>query len=249
MLSPIVRFQLTVQKLLGYINFSWFIPLVVLILKRVQCYRIANVYEFRQRVRQLTQEAHEQSRPIVIAANHLTALDSVIINWALYPWTSYLKSFRLFPWNVPEYENFGKRPLLRLGCYLGKCVYIRRQGSREQKKLALDKLKYLCSHGEAICIFPEGGRSRTGKVDRSQAAYGVGQILNELEDPIVWCIYLRGYGQDTYTWFPAKKEHFHIDIRTIEPQSERSGMRAARDKTQQIFQTLEDMEADYFDHR
>ena len=177
--------RLRIQQVLSYLNLIWFAPLIVFFLKFIYGYKIRNLKTFRLHVKYLKSRAN--GRPIVIAANHLTAIDSFIINWALHPWPRYIYQFKDFPWNVPEYSNFGHNPILKLLCYLGKCVYIKRTGSKKQKARTMKKLQHLAKMNNIVCIFPEGGRSRTGFVDKESATYGIGQILNHLEDPLVWC--------------------------------------------------------------
>ena len=241
------KLNISLQKFLSFVNFLWFAPLMVMILKLVFRFKINELEEFRTQVLKLSIEKGE--RPIVIAANHLTVIDSLIINWALYSWPQYLRQFRDFPWNVPEASNFARNPALRIMCYLGKCIFIQRSGSRDHKKQTLSKLKYLGQQGESLCIFPEGGRGKSGTLDISSATYGIGEILNELHEPIVWAIYLRGGRQDGATWLPKRGERFTLSISAIEVKSESKGRRAAREKTLTIFQKLIQMEGDYFDSR
>ncbi len=40
-------------------------------------------------------------------------------------------------------------------------------------------------------IFPEGGRTRTGRVDTEGFSYGVGRFVKEFPDLKVMCLYLR----------------------------------------------------------
>ena len=108
-------------------------------------------------------------------------------------------------------------------CYLGKCVYVERQGNASSKALTINKLSYLLDLGQTVCIFPEGGRSRTGSIDRDGATYGIGQLIDENPDAIVCCLYLRGLQQDTFSNFPQIGDEFHIDLETIVPKSAHKG--------------------------
>ncbi|SME95915.1 lysophospholipid acyltransferase family protein [Pseudobacteriovorax antillogorgiicola] len=247
LISPLTRWSIRLQQVLSFLCMIWLAPIVIFYLKFYRKHRIRDLNEFRKDVRDKIKAA--ANRPIIIAANHLTAIDSFIINWALMPWPHYLWYFHRFPWNVPEYANFGHNPFLRLLCYLGKCCFIKRNGSKRHKARVMSRLQFLGMEGESICIFPEGGRSRTGRVDRDAATYGVGEILEEIGNAVVWCIYLRGDSQESYSWLPKKQETFTIKLKALEPHSQHRGRRAARDKTLQIFDQLTKLEQDYFDHR
>ncbi|MFW7380557.1 MAG: lysophospholipid acyltransferase family protein [Oligoflexus sp.] len=239
--------SLKIQRTLAYFNMIWFVPLFMLILSWLGRYRCCNLQEIRDAVRKLEQE--NLQRPILICANHLTMIDSLLIIWFLYDFPTYLKTFRRFPWNVPELQNFGKNPLLRLMCYLGKCIYVERSGSLETKKLTLSKLAYLLDEGESLCIFPEGGRSRTGRINRDGAVYGVGQLIQTHPQIKVWCLYMRGLGQEQYSFFPKRGESFHLSLEMIEPQTTHTGRRADRDLTMQVMDQLVKMEDAFWHDR
>jgi hypothetical protein len=98
-------------------------------------------------------------------------------------------------------------------------------------------------------VFPEGGRSRSGRVDVEAAAYGVGRIVNALPGCRVLCVYLRGETQETFSDLPSRGERFHISVACIEPKSDRAGLRGSLDVARQITTRLAEMERSYFDGR
>ncbi len=184
-------------------------------------------------------------RPVLLCANHLTMIDSMLITWLLFDFRTLIRHFNRFPWNVPEVKNFGNNVLLRLMCYLGKCVYVERSGSPDSRRLSWSKVQYLNTLGETICIFPEGGRSRLGRIDRDSAVYGVGQLVQDNPETLVVSVYLRGYKQDDYSFFPQYRERFYLDFRVC-PCAAEPGRRGQRSITLGIMDQLERMEGDYF---
>lgn len=180
--------------------------------------------------------------PLVICANHLTMIDSMLLGAVLFPTSHYMFSFRHLPWNLPEIQNFGRKFWVRIMCYLGKCVYVERAGSAASKDLTLAKVKFLMSENETILIFPEGGRSRTGRVNPELASYGVGSILQDFPDCSVLCVYLRGRGQESYSFFPKRRERFQCSVDLIKPRTAENGRRGSKDLTLQIMNTLKKLE-------
>ncbi len=87
--------------------------------------------------------------------------------------------FRRVPWNLPERDNFQRNIFLAVLCYLAKCLPVNRGGSREELQRLLEKCRRVLDWGQSLLIFPEGGRSRTGRVDRENFSYGVGRFLDE----------------------------------------------------------------------
>jgi hypothetical protein len=184
--------------------------------------------------------------PLVICGNHLTAIDSLLIMWALSPgWKAFLEP-RLMPWNLPDKANFSGNAVIRFLCYVGRCLPIMRRGPREEVRRVLDKVQLLLSKGNSILIFPEGGRSRVGRVDTENFSYGVGTILQESPQAKVVCVFFRGDAQKDFSALPHRGDRFHIALRPLAPRSENTGLRGARDLSTQIVHTLADMEREYF---
>jgi 1-acyl-sn-glycerol-3-phosphate acyltransferase len=247
LLTVLQKLTLNLQRQLAFLNMFWFVPLFKLILTVGGRYQAHNLPQIRRKIAKLTAEA--DGRPILICANHLTMIDSLLIIWFLYDFKSYSRSFRLFPWNVPEVSNFGRNILLRFMCYLGKCIYVERFGSSENRKITLAKLDYVLARGESLCIFPEGGRSRTGRIEPDNAVYGVGHLIERHPQVQVWCLYLRGDHQQSYSFFPKRGDMFHLDVTPLEPKTTATGRRAQKELTLQVVKQLQVMEANYWHDR
>jgi len=206
-------------------------------------YRIPLLAQSRSRYRDLLKEG---KGPVVICGNHLTAIDSLLIMWALSPgWKAFLKP-SLMPWNLPDKHNFSGNVYIRFLCYVGRCIPVVRRGPREEVKRVMAKVTSLLSRGHSVLIFPEGGRSRIGRVDTENFSYGVGTILQETPDARVLCVFFRGRQQKDFSNLPARGDEFYIDLRMIRPYSENSGLRGARDISAQIVHSLAEMEKRYF---
>lgn len=234
---------LRLQALVGRAAFPVVGPTVIAYLRFVRKNRIRDRAAVRRAYRELTRT----ERPLVVCANHLTMFDSLFLHWALASPARYLLDFRLFAWNVPAVENFKRGLLLRALTYLGKTVPIDRGGSPEHHREVLAKLAWLAAHGQICTIFPEGGRSRTGRVEPDRVTYGVGHILKELERPLVLCVYLRGERQTTWGYLPERGDELYVALELLEPTTTATGLRAARDLSRQVAERLKQMEERYFE--
>ncbi len=110
----------------------------------------------------------------------------------------------------------------------------------------IKRVQHLLSRGETALIFPEAGRSRSGRVEADSVAHAVGRILTSVPGCQPLCVYLRGDRQHTWSTVPARGDSFYIDFELVEPQSDHSGMRRSRDFSQQIVDRLVGMEKKYF---
>ena len=209
-------------------------------------YEIVGIERLRARYRQLR---NESDAPLLICANHLTMIDSAIIAWALGSPGWYLLHYSSIPWNLPERRNFAYSPASEILSYLMKCLPVTRGGERAAVADVLNRFVYLLSQGEVGMIFPEGGRSRSGRVEIDAATPGVGRIVTALPGCRVLCVYLRGERQKTFAAVPARGERLHLRMELTEPRSRHSGLRGSRDIARQIVAKLAEMEKDYFDGR
>lgn len=234
---------LQVQNFIGQITVIIIAPLYFL-LTRIFFYRIRNLKEIR---RQCAEEFSRHKGPWIICANHLTMVDSFILTYAMFSLGQYIKNYKKLPWNLPERSNFQSNIILAVLCYVSKCVPVDRGGPREKTKKTLDKCIYLMRQGQNIMIFPEGGRSRTGRVDREGFSYGVGRFVQDVEGCKIMCIYLRGDKQAAYSSIPAWGEKFSARVETFTPTpAAENGLRVQREYATQIIDRLVQMEDKYF---
>lgn len=208
--------------------------------------RVENQDEVRRAWREIWGTRHG---PLLLCANHLTMIDSALIAWALAKPSWYVWHFAALPWNVPERTHFASTRPRRVLAYLFKCLPIVRGGSRNEVADTLARFTHVVSRGDAGLIFPEGGRSRSGRVEVENAAYGVGRIVRSLPGCRVLCVYLRGEQQHSYSNVPMRDDRLHISLSCIEPKSDHSGLRGSLDVARQIAGRLAEMEREYFAER
>ena len=237
------KFALKIQYLVGWITFPFWGTFLIALMRFVCRYKVQQLREIRKHYKQLKRSAEG---PVIVCSNHLTKIDSVILSWSFASIFSYMRSFKIFSWNLPERANIHQNFILRILCYLGSCVPIDRCGSRNAVKKSLDKVIYLLKKGHTITVFPEGGRSRTGRIDLDSFTYGVGRLVNKVKDCNVLCVYLRGHNQEEYSSMPPRGARFYLEMELIRPRSTYSGLRATRDVASQIISKLVLMEQAYF---
>ena len=237
------RFFLRVQYLLGRLAACVTASLVFLAL-RLRGYRIRDLKRIRAEVARLHRE-HEG--PWLICPNHLTMIDSVLISCGLASLGGHIFRFRRVPWNLPERDNFQRNLFLTVLCYLAKCIPVNRGGSREELQRVLDKCRTVLEWRQSLLIFPEGGRSRTGRVSRENFSYSVGRFVDENPGCRVMLVYLRGDGQETWGMLPRRGERFTMRVEVFDPgREEGGGLRLQREYARRITERLADMEDEYF---
>ena len=234
------------QRLVSMVAGPLWVGLSVLVMRFWYRYRIADVERVRAQYRAIRAQSNA---PMLVCANHLTLVDSFLAAWALGSGAYWVTHPDELPWNTPESTNFGRTRLHRLAIFLAKCIPITRGGAREEVGGVLDRVKHLLVNGETALIFPEAGRSRTGRVEESSAAWGVGRIVGSVPGCRVLCVYMRGASQETWGDFPKTHDTMHVSLACIEPKSDTKGVRRSRDLGQQIVRQLQCMEEDYFDAR
>ena len=237
------KFWLHLQNFLGRLAITLVAPFYF-ILAHAFHYRIRNVRELR---RQCAAEFARHKGPWLVSANHLTMIDSFLLSYAAFSFGRHFTQYKKLPWNLPERRNFQSNIFLAVLCYLSKCIPVDRGGSREKMKQVLETCIYLLRHGHSIMIFPEGGRSRTGRVDKENFSYGVGRFVQDVEDCNVMCIYLRGDKQHKYSLIPAWGDTFYAQMEVLKPVPvAQEGLRAQRLYAAQIIDRLAKMEETYF---
>jgi hypothetical protein len=234
------------QREIGRLLAPLWIPLAVVLLRFGMGYRIEDMHAVREKFRRIRRDS---ARPMLVCANHLTLIDSFLVAWALSsPWR-YVLRYDELPWNVPERANFASNWRERAGSYVMKCIPITRGGSRVGVAAVLDRVATLIRSGETALLFPEGGRSRTGRVEVDRAAWGVGRVVGAVPDCRVVCVYLRARGQRTWSNLPPRGSSLDVEVECIQPKSDSRGVRRSRDFARQIVSQLAHMEREYFDGR
>ncbi len=236
------RFALHLQNFLGRMAIVFVAPFYFII-ARALGYRIRNLREIR---RQCAAEFAAHKGPWIICANHLTMIDSFLLIYASFSFVRHITHYKQLPWNLPERSNFQSNIFLAVLCYLSKCIPVDRGGSRAKMKMVLDQCTYLLRNGQSLMIFPEGGRSRTGCVDKDNFSYGVGRFIQDVDNCKVMCFYLRGDRQHSYSLIPAWGDKFYAQMGVFKPTpAVQEGLRAQREYAAQIIEQLAQMEENY----
>jgi len=236
-------FFMHLQNFLGRLTIFLIAPFYFLA-ARVMFYRIRNLRKLRRRC---AAEFSAHKGPWIMCANHLTMIDSFLLSYASFNLVRHITHYQRLPWNLPERRNFQRNIFLAVLCYLSKCIPVDRGGSRQKMKEVLDKCIYLSRNAHTVMIFPEGGRSRTGRVDKENFSYGVGRFIQDVENCKVMCIYLRGDKQRRYGLIPAWGDKFYAQVEVFQPAPvEQTGLRAQREYAAQIINRLAQMEEEYF---
>lgn len=234
------------QRLVSMITSPIWLGLVVLVNRLYFRYRIANIRAVRSAYRRIRAQS---DAPMLVCANHLTLVDSFLVAWALGSVNYWVIHFDELPWNTPESKNFGRTRTARVLFFLMKCIPITRGGPREGIAMVLGRVRHLTRHGETALLFPEAGRSRSGRVNADAAAWGVGRVVGGVPGCRVLCVYLRGRKQATWSDFPVRGEILDASLECIEPKSDARGVRRSMDLARQVTGQLMRMEEEYFDAR
>jgi 1-acyl-sn-glycerol-3-phosphate acyltransferase len=246
MITKTDRRKLSLQQFLGGIASVVTAPLCFLFIK-LRGYRIRDLKKIRNDVKNI---CRQYEGPWLICPNHLTMIDSLVITYGLLSLSDHILHFRHVPWNLPERKNFHKNILLVVLCYLLKCIPVDRGGLREEVQRLLDKCLQILNWKQRLVIFPEGTRSRNGRVDRENFSYGVGRLVDEQKDTRVMAVYLRGDGQETWGSAPRFRESFTMMVEPfIIERKEGGGLRVQREYARQIVERLASLEEKYFASR
>jgi 1-acyl-sn-glycerol-3-phosphate acyltransferase len=245
-LSPGARRALTMQRVVAATLTPFVAPLAHLVMRFGMGWRIEGLAAARAEYRRLRSG---ERTPLLVCANHLTMMDSELIALALGSPGFFIRHPSSLPWNLPDRSVFAERWWQRALVYVLKCLPIPRGGDRGDVADVLQRLSWVLEQNEVGLVFPEGGRSRSGRVDRDVTTYGVGRILGLVPRCRVLLVHLRGERQHTWSRLPAWGERFHVSVETFEPKSDADGLRRSLDLTRQIVGRLADLEERFFDAR
>jgi 1-acyl-sn-glycerol-3-phosphate acyltransferase len=114
-----------------------------------------------------------RERNTLLLSNHQTMIDSFLVGTAAYFGPATLKPY-LIPWNPAAEENFFKNPFWAWWADNWKCIPVK-AGRRDSR--ALHRMIRALKRGTMI-LFPEGTRSRDGKIRQGRAGAGLVILAN-----------------------------------------------------------------------
>lgn len=142
---------------------------------------------------------NEIKPPVIIAPNHLSLLDSLIIGAVTADCPN------LYPMHFMVKETIMKQPglgaLLR---FIGGVAIKREVGLKE----SLGGFEKVLHNEESLVIFPEGVRSRDGNV--SQVKRGITHLLWRAKETLVLPIGMHGQMQTTISDFLLRKRKVNV---------------------------------------
>lgn len=109
--------------------------------------------------------------PVIVAGNHVSMIDPVVLATAINRITRFMAKKELF-----KFPPFGWY-LKKIGCFPVE----RGKGDMEAMRTSLKILR----NGEALGIFPEGTRNTSGKIGKAQL--GVVMLALKVKAPIIPC--------------------------------------------------------------
>lgn len=254
------KFKLYVHQLISFVSlfliyFSGWIFIFI-----IQKYKISNIRKLRKQFQVITKKANKY--PLLICPNHLTYIDSLLLIIICNSFFGYLRNFNTLVWNFPKINNVKKNWFYRIFGYLGKCIFINFEKPNNNNDQIINIAKYLLSKGQYIMLFPEGHRSKNGKIDLINFTYGVGKLVKEMLNIKVLCVYLRGNNQIYSSNYPIKGEQFYCKMELFDPLDNdnckqnglkintqkitNSSSRIIRNISKNIIEHLAKMEQNYF---
>lgn len=165
-----------------------------------------------------TKELFENNKPLLIVCNHMTLIDSVILNSyfsSVFGYFGFIKNnFRPFAWNLPAKENLellknNHEGFLTKSFFyeFGRIVPIERDNPESSKKTLEDVVNMMLEKNHVFNIFPEAGRTRREEFSKEDMTPGASKIIYDIykktkEIPNVLCVYLRSKSQKGYSDLP-----------------------------------------------
>lgn len=124
----------------------------------------------------------KEKAPYIFASNHTTMFDSGFLDCFIFFRQMYF-NYKLAPYHTPEYGNFYKNKLMAWYMDHAKCIPLERGKGLDQpaQKIVSQKL----TEGNIVHIFPEGTRSRTGKLLSGKG--GIGKRIYETKVKVIPC--------------------------------------------------------------
>ena len=167
---------------------------------------------------QSTKDLFNENKPLLVICNHMTLIDSVILNSyfsSIFGYYGLLKTnFRPYVWNLPAKENL---QLLKdkhngfLTKYLfykfGRLLPIERDNPDSSKRTLEEAVSMMLNDNHVFNIFPEAGRTRREEFCKEDITPGASKIIYDVykktkEFPNVLCVYLRSKNQKGHSDLP-----------------------------------------------
>jgi 1-acyl-sn-glycerol-3-phosphate acyltransferase len=171
-------YQVIALKLFGHNAHDRSVAILNLFLMRSQ-FILGTSYEFNN-FKELPVD-----KPLIIIANHQSMWDIPPLIW------KYRKHHPKF---IAKKELTKGIPSISYNLKYGGSVNIDRKNSEESIKKITEFAKYIKKNNYAICIFPEGTRSKDGKV-KSFKIGGIVALLKEIPDALVVPVAINGTGK------------------------------------------------------
>jgi 1-acyl-sn-glycerol-3-phosphate acyltransferase len=100
--------------------------------------------------------------PLILVANHVSLIDPFLLLFGLPRWINFVAKEELF-----------RSPFLRPWLRWAGSLSVRRQGKVRDKQKILNSTRDALERGLILGMFPEGGRSRNGKLEKGKAGSAV----------------------------------------------------------------------------
>jgi len=110
--------------------------------------------------------------PLVVVANHVHLIDPILLSVSFPRWINFMAKRELF-----------SRPFLSIIMRWARAFPVHRQGASKQRREALQHAKRILSQGSVLGMFPEGRRSREGKLLMGKA--GAAVIAAKMDTPLL----------------------------------------------------------------
>ena len=109
---------------------------------------------------------------LIVIANHVHFLDPFLLLFSLPRWINFMAKRELF-----------RYPFLRLVIRWSQAFSVHRQGKAKGKREALKQAKEMLGKGLVLGMFPEGKRSREGKLSMGKS--GAAIIASQMGAPLL----------------------------------------------------------------
>jgi 1-acyl-sn-glycerol-3-phosphate acyltransferase len=157
-----------------------------------------------------------KNKNLLIVSNHMTLLDSVLIQlflFEIFGWLSVIKNnFRQIVWNLPAIENLD---LLRSNTTnVSKFIYLKigrmipiDRSNQDSSMKTLEKVSNLICKKNVFLIFPEASRTRREQFSEEDVTPGAAKVMLDCEKnsgilPGLLTIYIRAENQFGHSNLP-----------------------------------------------